>query len=172
MAVAIASLKKGSGTGHFGAPCGGSRRTPGLSARRSAGQGGPYLRPLYDALYDILGQETYQKYRRRASSRSRFGLYAGEPSMIALSFLMRPKLHASPNEDVPDAPGFWIEGSDHRRHHAVDLPRGKTSGLVQIKILRGVEGIGFCYLHESDVVRHPLVQRIIQAYDSYDKSHS
>jgi len=55
----------------------------------------------------------------------------------------------------------------------VDLPRGKTSGLVQIqKILRGVEGIGFCYLHESDVVRHPLVQRIIQAYDSYDKSHS
>ena len=55
----------------------------------------------------------------------------------------------------------------------VDLPRGKTSGLIQIqKILKGLDGIGFCYLNESDVVRHPLVQRIIEAYDLFDKSHS
>lgn len=53
----------------------------------------------------------------------------------------------------------------------VDLPPGKISGLVLIqKILSGVEGIGFCYFNENDVVRHPLVQRIIEAYEIYDKS--
>ncbi|MDI9460416.1 MAG: PhoH family protein, partial [Bacillota bacterium] len=51
----------------------------------------------------------------------------------------------------------------------VDLPRGKASGLVKIqKILKGVEGISFCFLDEADVVRHPLVQRIIQAYEAHD----
>ena len=54
----------------------------------------------------------------------------------------------------------------------VDLPPGKVSGLILIqKILRDVEGIGFCYLNENDVVRHPLVQRIIEAYELYESWH-
>ena len=52
----------------------------------------------------------------------------------------------------------------------VDLPRGKHSGLVTVqKILKGVPGIAFCYFDDSDVVRHPLVQRIIQAYAAYEE---
>lgn len=51
----------------------------------------------------------------------------------------------------------------------IDLPRGRRSGLIKVsKILKDVRGIGFCYLTESDVVRHPLVQRIIKAYEAFD----
>ena len=51
----------------------------------------------------------------------------------------------------------------------IDLPRGRKSGLVGVtKILKNVKGIGFSYLTDSDVVRHPLVQRIIKAYDKFD----
>ena len=54
----------------------------------------------------------------------------------------------------------------------VDLPRGKRSGLVDaVNILKGVEGIAFCTLTDSDVVRHPLVRRIVNAYDRYISKH-
>ena len=54
----------------------------------------------------------------------------------------------------------------------VDLPRGKRSGLIDaMHILNGVEGIAFCRLTDSDVVRHPLVRRIVNAYDVYQRRH-
>jgi len=54
----------------------------------------------------------------------------------------------------------------------VDLPRGKRSGLTDaVHILRGVEGIAFCELKDTDVVRHPLVRKIVNAYDRYINSH-
>ncbi len=51
----------------------------------------------------------------------------------------------------------------------VDLPSGRGSGLIEVqKVLRGVEGLGFCQFSEVDVVRHPLVQEVVRAYDLYD----
>jgi phosphate starvation-inducible PhoH-like protein len=51
----------------------------------------------------------------------------------------------------------------------VDLPSGRASGLTEVqKVLRGVEGIAFCFFSEVDVVRHPLVQEVVRAYDAYE----
>jgi phosphate starvation-inducible PhoH-like protein len=55
----------------------------------------------------------------------------------------------------------------------IDLPRGTHSGLTHaMQVLDGVDGIGFAYFQARDVVRHPLVQRIVEAYDSFDSSHT
>ena len=82
----------------------------------------PYLRPLYDALFDMLGAETYQKYL-----------------------------------DVTQ----------------IDLPDGKASGLKEaMRVLKSVEGIGICELTNADVVRHVMVQRIVEAYEKYENAKS
>ena len=135
----------------------------------------PYLRPLYDALYDILGQETYQKYREKGIIEIAPLAYMRGRTLDDSFIILDEAQNCTPAQMKMFLTrlGFGSKAVITGDITQVDLPRGKTSGLVQIqKILRGVEGIGFCYLHESDVVRHPLVQRIIQAYDSYDKSHS
>ena len=135
----------------------------------------PYLRPLYDALYDILGQETYLKYREKGIIEIAPLAYMRGRTLDDSFIILDEAQNCTPAQMKMFLTrlGFGSKAVITGDITQVDLPRGKTSGLVQIqKVLKGVEGIGFCYLHESDVVRHPLVQRIIQAYDVYDKSHS
>ncbi len=135
----------------------------------------PYLRPLYDALYDILGQETYVKYREKGIIEIAPLAYMRGRTLDDSFIILDEAQNCTPEQMKMFLTrlGFGSKAVITGDITQVDLPRGKTSGLIQIqKVLKGVEGIGFCYLHESDVVRHPLVQRIIQAYDVYDKSKS
>lgn len=135
----------------------------------------PYLRPLYDALYDILGQETYVKYREKGIIEIAPLAYMRGRTLDDSFIILDEAQNCTPEQMKMFLTrlGFGSKAVITGDITQVDLPRGKTSGLIQIqKVLKGVEGIGFCYLHESDVVRHPLVQRIIQAYDVYDKSQS
>ncbi|NLL49100.1 MAG: PhoH family protein [Firmicutes bacterium] len=132
----------------------------------------PYLRPLYDALYDILGQETYLKYREKGIIEIAPLAYMRGRTLDDSFIILDEAQNCTPEQMKMFLTrlGFGSKAVVTGDITQVDLPRGKTSGLIQIqKILKKVEGIGFSYLHESDVVRHPLVQRIIQAYDSYDK---
>lgn len=135
----------------------------------------PYLRPLYDALYDILGQETYLKYRERGIIEVAPLAYMRGRTLDDCFIILDEAQNCTPEQMKMFLTrlGFGSQAVVTGDITQVDLPRGKVSGLIKIqKILKGVEGIGFCYLHESDVVRHPLVQRIIQAYEAYEKSQS
>ena len=130
----------------------------------------PYLRPLYDALYDILGQETYQKYREKGIIEVAPLAYMRGRTLDD-SFIILDEAQNSTPEQMKmflTRLGFGSQAVVTGDITQVDLPRGKFSGLITVQeILKDVEGIEFCYLNESDVVRHPLVQRIIQAYDAY-----
>jgi phosphate starvation-inducible PhoH-like protein len=135
----------------------------------------PYLRPLYDALYDILGQETYVKYREKGTIEVAPLAYMRGRTLDDSFIILDEAQNCTPEQMKMFLTrlGFGSKAVITGDITQVDLPRGKKSGLIQIqKVLKGVEGIGFCYLNESDVVRHPLVQRIIEAYELYDKSQS
>lgn len=133
------------------------------------------MRPLYDALYDILGQETYVKYREKGIIEVAPLAYMRGRTLDDSFIILDEAQNCTPEQMKMFLTrlGFGSKAVITGDITQVDLPRGKTSGLIQIqKILKGLDGIGFCYLNESDVVRHPLVQRIIEAYDLFDKSHS
>ena len=104
----------------------------------------PYLRPLYDALYQIMGADSFAKNMER-------GLIEVAP----LAYMRGRTLDNA----------FIILDEAQK-----DLPRDTTSGLdVAMKVLKKIDDIGFCQLTSKDVVRHPLVQQIVQAYDAYEK---
>lgn len=135
----------------------------------------PYLRPLYDAIYEILGQETYLKYREKGIIEVAPLAYMRGRTLDNSFIILDEAQNCTPEQMKMFLTrlGFGSKAVITGDITQVDLPRGKTSGLIKIqKILKGVEGIGFSYLHESDVVRHPLVQRIVQAYEVYEKSQS
>jgi len=132
----------------------------------------PYLRPLYDALYDMMDYEEATRYLER-----------GVIEVAPLAYMRGRTLNDS----------FIILDEAQNCTHAqmkmfltrlgasskavltgditqVDLPAGKRSGLIEIQtVLGGIPGIEFVYLREVDVVRHPLVQDIIKAYDKYER---
>lgn len=132
----------------------------------------PYLRPLYDALFDILGQETYQKNREKGIIEVAPLAYMRGRTLDD-SFVILDEAQNSTPEQMKmflTRLGFGSQAVITGDITQVDLPTGRVSGLIKIrKVLRDVEGIYFCYLDESDVVRHPLVQRIVQAYDAYEE---
>ncbi len=133
----------------------------------------PYLRPLYDALYDIMGQETYLKYREKGIIEVAPLAYMRGRTLDDCFVILDEAQNCTPEQIKMFLTrlGFGSRAVVTGDITQVDLPPGKISGLVLIqKILSGVEGIGFCYFNENDVVRHPLVQRIIEAYEIYDKS--
>lgn len=128
----------------------------------------PYLRPLYDALQELLGQENYLKYMER-------GLIEIAPlaymrgRTLSDAFIILDEAQNTTKEQMKM---FLTRMGENSRMMItgdltqVDLPDGKTSGLLHAaKILKDVEGIAVCRLSEKDVVRHPLVMRIIRAYD-------
>ncbi len=134
----------------------------------------PYLRPLYDALYDIMGQELYMKYRERGIIEVAPLAYMRGRTLDDCFVILDEAQNCTPEQIKMFLTrlGFGSQAVITGDITQVDLPPGKVSGLILIqKILRDVEGIGFCYLNENDVVRHPLVQRIIEAYELYESWH-
>lgn len=132
----------------------------------------PYLRPLYDALYDILGSETYNSYKER-------GLIEVAPlaymrgRTLDNSFIILDEAQNTTKEQMKmflTRFGFGSKVIVNGDVTQIDLPSGKKSGLVNaIEVLKNVDGISFMYLTERDVVRHELVKKIIVSYDQYEK---
>ncbi len=132
----------------------------------------PYLRPLYDALYDILGGETFLKYKERGMIEVAPLAYMRGRTLDD-SFIILDEAQNTTREQMKmflTRMGFGSKAIVTGDITQIDLPKGKESGLKQVvEILSDVKGIEFVFLDESDVVRHELVQRIVRAYDKYEK---
>ena len=130
----------------------------------------PYLRPLYDALFDMLGAETYNKYLERGNIEVAPLAYMRGRTLDD-SFIILDEAQNTSREQMKmflTRMGFGSKMVITGDVTQIDLPPDKTSGLKEaIRVLRGVEGIGICELNDQDVVRHVMVQRIIKAYDEY-----
>lgn len=132
----------------------------------------PYLRPLYDALYDILGAETYLKYKERGLIEVAPLAYMRGRSLDD-SFIILDEAQNTTKEQMKmflTRFGFGSKVVVNGDITQIDLPIGKKSGLVNaLEVLEGIPGIGFVWLTEKDVVRHTLVKLIILEYDKYEK---
>jgi phosphate starvation-inducible PhoH-like protein len=132
----------------------------------------PYLRPLYDGLYDVLGMETAQKYMDRSIIEVAPLAYMRGRTLDDSFIILDEAQNTTPEQMKMFLTriGFGSKAVITGDVTQVDLPKGNYSGLVEVqKILPNVEGISFQYLTEADVVRHPLVQKIILAYEAYQK---
>ena len=133
----------------------------------------PYLRPLYDALFDMLGPETYNKYLERGNIEVAPLAYMRGRTLDD-SFIILDEAQNTTREQMKmflTRLGFGSKIVITGDITQIDLPGVKVSGLKEaIKILDGVEDIAICRLTASDVVRHALVQRIVAAYDKFEKS--
>ena len=128
----------------------------------------PYLRPLYDALFDMLGAETYQKYLERGNIEVAPLAYMRGRTLDD-SFIILDEAQNTSREQMKmflTRMGFGSRVVITGDVTQIDLPADKTSGLKEaIRVLKNVEGIGICELTDQDVVRHVMVQRIIKAYE-------
>ena len=133
----------------------------------------PYLRPLYDALFDMLGAETYQKYVERGNIEVAPLAYMRGRTLDD-SFIILDEAQNTSREQMKmflTRLGFGSKIVITGDATQIDLPDGKPSGLKEaMRVLRHVEGIGICELTDADVVRHVMVQRIVQAYEAYERS--
>ena len=131
----------------------------------------PYLRPLYDALFDMLGAETYQKYLERGNIEVAPLAYMRGRTLDD-SFIILDEAQNTSCEQMKmflTRMGFGSKMVITGDATQIDLPADKLSGLKQaVRVLKNVEGIGICELGEQDVVRHVMVQRIIRAYQDYE----
>ena len=132
----------------------------------------PYLRPLYDALYDMLGAETFQKYQERGSIEVAPLAYMRGRTLDD-SFIILDEAQNTTGEQMKmflTRLGFGSKIVITGDITQIDLPSDKTSGLKDaVRILDGVKDIAICRLTSADVVRHALVQEIINAYERDDK---
>ena len=132
----------------------------------------PYLRPLYDALYDMLGAETFQKYQERGSIEVAPLAYMRGRTLDD-SFIILDEAQNTTKEQMKmflTRLGFGSKIVITGDVTQIDLPVDKTSGLKDaLRVLDGVKDIGICRLTSADVVRHALVQEIINAYERADK---
>ena len=128
----------------------------------------PYLRPLYDALYDMLGAETFQKYQERGSIEVAPLAYMRGRTLDD-SFIILDEAQNTTKEQMKmflTRLGFGSKIVITGDITQIDLPSDKTSGLKDaIRVLADVKDIGICRLTSADVVRHALVQEIINAYE-------
>ena len=135
----------------------------------------PSLRPLYDALFDMLGAETYQKYLERGNIEVAPLAYMRGRTLDD-SFIILDEAQNTSREQMKmflTRMGFNSKVVITGDVTQIDLPADKTSGLKEaIRVLKNVEGIGICELTDQDVVRHVMVQRIIKAYDDYYNNNS
>ena len=132
----------------------------------------PYLRPLYDALFDMLGAETYQKYLERGNIEVAPLAYMRGRTLDD-SFIILDEAQNTSREQMKmflTRMGFGSKVVITGDVTQIDLPGDKPSGLKEaMKVLRGVEGVGICQLTGADVVRHVMVQRIIEAYARFEE---
>ena len=133
----------------------------------------PYLRPLYDALFDMLGAETYQKYLERGNIEVAPLAYMRGRTLDD-SFIILDEAQNTSREQMKmflTRLGFGSKIVITGDVTQIDLPVGKASGLREaMRVLKNVEGIGICELTNADVVRHVMVQRIVRAYESYENA--
>lgn len=133
----------------------------------------PYLRPLYDALFDMLGAESFQKYQERGAIEVAPLAYMRGRTLDD-SFIILDEAQNTTGEQMKmflTRLGFGSKIVVTGDITQIDLPDGKRSGLVSaVKILKNVEDIETVKFTERDVVRHKLVQDIIKAYEKYDES--
>ena len=135
----------------------------------------PYLRPLYDALYDLLDYEKVSRLlERNAIEVAPIAFMRGRTLNDA--FVIIDEAQNTTTEQmkmVLTRIGFGSKVVITGDITQIDLPRGLTSGLVEaIAVLSGVEGISFVYFDEKDVVRHRLVQSVIKAYEAFGAGHA
>ncbi len=133
----------------------------------------PYLRPLYDALYDLMGYEKVQKaFERNALEIAPLAFMRGRT--LNHAFVILDEAQNTTPEQMKmflTRLGFGAKAVITGDVSQVDLPRGQLSGLVDAdRVLRRVKGIAITHFHSGDVVRHPLVARIIDAYDAQRKA--
>lgn len=131
----------------------------------------PYLRPLYDGLFDILGVEVTQRYLEKNIIEIAPLAYMRGRTLNDAFIILDEAQNTTPQQMKMFLTrlGFGSKAVITGDITQVDLPKENFSGLVEIqKILQGVDGIGFQYLGKEDVVRHPLVQRIIDAYEKFE----
>ena len=135
----------------------------------------PYLRPLYDALFDMLGAETYQKYLERGNIEVAPLAYMRGRTLDD-SFIILDEAQNTSCEQMKmflTRMGFNSKMVITGDVTQIDLPADKMSGLKQaVRVLKDVEGIGICELTDQDVVRHVMVQRIIKAYADYEAARN
>lgn len=130
----------------------------------------PYLRPLYDAMYDILGKEETHRLMERGLVEIAPLAYMRGRTLSKAYIVLDEAQNTTPEQMMMfltrlGEGGKMIVTGDITQ---IDLPRSKQSGLKQaVRILSQVEGIKVFYFDDTDVVRHPLVQRIINAYERY-----
>lgn len=131
----------------------------------------PYLRPLYDALYEIMGAETFLKNMEKGIIEVAPLAYM-RGRTLDNSFIVLDEAQNTTPEQMKmflTRIGFGSKAVVTGDITQIDLPFGKKSGLVEaVKVLNKIEGIGISLLTKKDVVRHPLVQKIIQAYEKYE----
>jgi len=133
----------------------------------------PYLRPLYDALYDMLESDKVEKLlERNVIEVAPIAFMRGRT--LNDSFIILDEAQNSTAEQmkmVLTRQGFNSKMVVNGDITQIDLPNGRRSGMLDaLDVLRGVEGISFVQFDQRDVVRHPLVQRIVQAYEKYNES--
>ncbi len=132
----------------------------------------PYLRPVYDALFDILGAETYMKLVEKGLIEVAPLAYMRGRTLDS-AYVILDEAQNTTDEQMKmflTRLGFGSKAIITGDITQIDLAKGKSSGLVTVsKILKDIPGIEFIYLSKHDVVRHPLVQKIIEAYERFEK---
>lgn len=135
----------------------------------------PYLRPLYDALFDMLGAETYQRYVERGDIEVAPLAYMRGRTLDD-SFIILDEAQNTTSEQMKmflTRLGFNSKMVITGDVTQIDLPKGVKSGLKDcVRILKNIDGIGSCEFDDRDVVRHKLVQDIIKAYSKYENNRN
>lgn len=131
----------------------------------------PYLRPLYDALYQIMGAESYLHNAEKGLIEVAPLAYMRGRTLDNAYIILDEAQNTTPAQmkmfltRIGFGSKVIVTGDQTQK----DLPAGAVSGLdTAVRVLKRIDDIGFCYLSSSDVVRHPLVQKIVQAYDDYE----
>ncbi|HEX9060203.1 MAG TPA: PhoH family protein [Clostridia bacterium] len=135
----------------------------------------PYLRPLYDGLYEIMGPENYQKYLEKGMIEIAPLAYMRGRTLDDAFIILDEAQNTTPEQMKMFLTriGFGSTAVVTGDVTQIDLPGDKKSGLREVqKVLGNIKGIEFVHLTEQDVVRHELVQKIIKAYEKYDKGMS
>ena len=134
----------------------------------------PYLRPLYDALYDVLGRESALRLKEKEIIEV-VPLAYMRGRTLDNSFIILDEAQNTTPEQMKmflTRMGFGSKVVVTGDITQIDLPRGKRSGLIEAKnVLKDVDEIGFCFLKDVDVVRHQLVKKVISAYEDYYKKN-
>ncbi len=132
----------------------------------------PYLRPLYDSLFDMLGAETYHRYVERGNIEVAPLAYMRGRTLDDAFIILDEAQNTTPEQMKMFLTriGFGSKAIVNGDITQIDLPVGKLCGLKEAAaVLEGIPGVAICRLTDKDVVRHELVQRIIRAYDAFDQ---